>query len=163
MNAIFKPEEINSLENEILYRKHSGDVIVSTNGVFDILHPGHCRYLKKAKSLGDFLIVGVNSDASVKRIKGEDRPINNELDRAEVLASLKFVDYVLIFNEDNPIAFLRRLQPQIHVKGGDYRNKPIIEELIVESYGGKIELVDFENDYSTTSIIERIILKINIS
>lgn len=161
MNAIFKPGEINDLESEILYRKTMDDVIVSTNGVFDILHPGHCRYLKKAKSLGDFLVVGVNSDASVKRLKGEDRPINSELDRAEVVASLKFVDYVLIFDEDNPIGFLRRLQPQIHVKGGDYKNKPIIEEEVVKSYGGKIELIDFENGYSTTSLIEKI-LKINI-
>ena len=120
---------------------------------------GHCRYLKKAKNLGDFLIVGVNSDASVKRIKGNNRPINNEHDRAGVLTYLEAVDYVFIFDEDDPINFLRRLQPHIHVKGGDYKDKPIIEEEIVKSQGGKIEIVDFEEGYSTTSIIERIILK----
>ena len=147
---------------KLSFLKSSGNVIVSTNGVFDVLHLGHCKYLKKAKDLGDFLIVGINSDASVKRIKGKDRPVNNEHDRAELLTYLECVDYVFIFDEDNPINFLRRLQPHIHVKGGDYKDKPIIEEEIVKSYGGKIEIVDFEEGYSTTSLTEKI-LKISTS
>ncbi len=153
---------LDEMITKVSFLKSSGNVIVSTNGVFDILHLGHCRYLKKAKDLGDFLVVGVNSDASVKRIKGKDRPVNSEYDRAEVLTYLEAVDYVFIFEEDNPTEFIKKLKPDIHVKGGDYRSKPIIEEETVKSYGGKIELIDFEEGYSTTSLIEKI-LKINIS
>ena len=149
---------LDELTVKISFLKQSENVIVSTNGVFDILHAGHCRYLEKAKALGDFLIVGVNSDASVKRIrKDENRPINKESDRAEILTYLESVDYVFIFNEDNPIEFIKKLKPDIHVKGGDYKNKPIIEEETVKSYGGKVELIDFEEGYSTTSLIERVL------
>lgn len=147
---------LDEMITKVSFLKSSGNVIVSTNGVFDILHLGHCRYLKKAKDLGDFLVVGVNSDSSVKRIKDKDRPVNNENERAEVLTYFEAVDYVFIFDEDNPIEFIKKLKPDIHVKGGDYRNKPIIEEETVKSYGGKIELIDFESGYSTTSIIDKI-------
>ena len=134
--------------------------IAFTNGCFDILHAGHVLSLAGAASFGNRLIVGVNSDASVKRIrKDENKPINKEQDRAEVLTYLECIDYVFIFNEDNPIEFIKKLKPNIHVKGGDYKNRLIVEEEAVKSYGGRIELIDFEEGYSTTSLIEKILTK----
>ncbi len=130
--------------------------VVFTNGCFDLLHLGHVRYLKEAKNLGDILIVGVNSDESVKKLKGEGRPILPEEARAEIISSLSFVDYVVIFAEETPEKLISLLKPDIHVKGGDYKGKEIPERRIVESYGGKVVLVDLVEGYSTTSIIEKI-------
>jgi len=136
--------------------KKQNKKIVTTNGVFDILHIGHIRYLKEAKKLGDILIVGINSDASVKRIKDSKRPLNNENDRAEVLAALECVDFVTIFNEDNPIIFLRAIKPNIHVKGGDYNMDQIVEKDVVEDNKGEVRLIPEVGGYSTTEFIKGI-------
>ena len=126
--------------------------IVFTNGCFDILHTGHAKYLQEAKSYGDVLIIGLNSDASVSRLKGASRPINMEDDRAYVLASLEAVDYVVIFDDDTPYELIKTLQPHVLVKGGDYKGKKIIGEDIAD----ELKLVDFVDGKSTTNIIEKI-------
>ncbi|WP_139452248.1 D-glycero-beta-D-manno-heptose-7-phosphate kinase [Campylobacter armoricus] len=126
--------------------------IVFTNGCFDILHFGHIKYLEKAKKLGDILVIGLNSDKSVKRLKGNDRPINNEFNRACMLASLYFVDYVVIFDEDTPYELISFLKPDILVKGADYKDKEITGSNLVK----KVKLIEFEDGFSTTNIINRI-------
>lgn len=151
--------KIVSLEKlkEIVFKlKSQKKKIVTTNGVFDILHIGHIRYLGKARELGDCLIVGLNSDSSVKRLKGESRPINNQNDRAEVLSALEFVNYVLIFEDDIPIKWLNVLKPDIHVKGGDYSLDKMIEKEVVEKNKGMIIILDKVHGVSTTNIIERL-------
>lgn len=135
---------------------HATKKIVFTNGCFDILHIGHIRYLQKAAKLGDMLVVGLNSDASVKRLKGEERPINSELDRAEQLCALEFVDYVVIFEEDTPLELIKKIQPDVLVKGGDYSNEYVVGTNEVEARGGKFVLIPFVEGKSTTNIIERI-------
>ena len=130
--------------------------IVFTNGCFDILHVGHIRYLQEAAKLGDILIIGLNSDTSVKRLKGEDRPINSELDRAELLCALEYVDYVTIFDEDTPYELIKIIQPDILVKGGDYNPDNVVGKDIVEARGGKLELISFVDGKSTTNIINKI-------
>ena len=136
--------------------KKKGKKIVTTNGVFDLLHRGHCEYLKKARTFGNVLIVGVNSDKSVKKIKGKGRPILNQEDRAILLASLYFVDYVCIFDEETPNKFISVIKPDFHVKGGDYKLEDLPEKSTVEKHGGKIKIVDYIDNISTTKIIERI-------
>ena len=131
--------------------------IVTTNGVFDILHYGHVKYLEQAKRLGDILIVGVNTDKSVKQNKGDKRPINDEKSRVSVLAALESVDYVFLFNEKDPRNWLSKLKPSIHVKAGDYKLNQIIEKDVVESNGGKVMIVKAEKSYSTTDLINKII------
>ncbi|MBE7411297.1 MAG: D-glycero-beta-D-manno-heptose 1-phosphate adenylyltransferase [Leptospiraceae bacterium] len=130
--------------------------IVFTNGCFDILHLGHLNYLSKAKDLGDVLWVGLNSDSSVKKLKGKSRPINSEEDRALLLASLFFINYVTIFSEDTPIRLITELKPNIHVKGGDYIAKNLPEYETIQSYGGTITILPFVKGKSTTNIIEKI-------
>lgn len=130
--------------------------IVFTNGCFDILHVGHIRYLRKASALGDMLVVGLNSDASVRRLKGEGRPVNSENDRAELLASLEFVDYIVVFEEDTPYELIRQIQPDVLVKGGDYAPESIVGRDIVETRGGQVVTIDFVEGKSTTGIIHRI-------
>ncbi len=139
--------------------RREGKSIVTTNGVFDILHLGHITYLQKAKSLGNILIVGLNSDTSVKKIKGPNRPLNNENARASCLAALECVDYVVVFGEENPIKFLSQIRPSIHVKGGDYngREKSMVERETIEKYGGKITLIEMVKGYSTTGLIGKIV------
>ena len=136
--------------------KKKNRIIVTTNGVFDILHIGHIRYLQEAKKLGDMLIVAVNSDTSVKKIKGPKRPLNNESDRAEALAALQCVDFVAVFNEENPIKFLEKIKPDVHVKGGDYKIDKIIEKDTVEKNGGKVKLIPEVKGYSTTKFMDKI-------
>ena len=131
--------------------REEGKKIVFTNGCFDILHLGHVRYLERAKSFGDILIVGVNSDASVRRLKGEDRPVNPEFDRAYLLASLDSVDFVTVFDEDTPYELIRMVEPDILVKGGDYEGK----EVVGSDIAGEVRLVDFVEGRSTTGIIDR--------
>lgn len=131
--------------------------VVFTNGCFDILHKGHVTYLNEAKSLGDHLIVGVNSDDSVKRLKGEDRPVSAELDRAFVLDNLKAVDDVIIFNEDTPYNLIKEIVPDFLVKGGDWKEEDIIGSDIVNANGGKVVSLKFVKGYSTTGILEKII------
>ena len=146
-----------SLKRTVETLRKKNKKIVTTNGVFDILHIGHIRYVQQAKKLGNILIVAVNSDASVKKIKGPKRPLNNENDRAEALAALECVDYVTIFNEENPIKTLGIIKPNIHVKGGDYKINQIIEKNIVEKNNGKIVLVPKVEGYSTTEFIKKVL------
>lgn len=136
--------------------RQGGKKIVFTNGCFDILHVGHVRYLTTAKSFGDILIVGLNTDESVKLLKGETRPINNEKDRAEVLLGLKAVDYVVLFSERTAENLVSEIRPDVYVKGADYTVDKIPEAKIVQSYGGQIELVKFVAGHSTTNIIQKL-------
>jgi D-beta-D-heptose 7-phosphate kinase / D-beta-D-heptose 1-phosphate adenosyltransferase len=133
-----------------------GKTVVFTNGCFDLIHVGHVRALEAARALGDLLIVGVNSDASVRRLKGDTRPILGELERAELIAALKPVDYVVIFNEGTPIETIRALRPDVHVKSGDYRPEDMSETPHVLAYGGRVVIVPFVAGVSTTGIVERI-------
>jgi D-glycero-beta-D-manno-heptose 1-phosphate adenylyltransferase len=130
--------------------------IVFTNGCFDILHSGHVSYLNEAKSLGNFLIVGLNSDLSVKRLKGEARPINSEQDRKFVLENLKAVDLVIIFEEDTPLNLIKEVSPHILVKGGDWTPDQIVGSDFVLQNGGQVQSLTFKNGYSTTNTIEKI-------
>lgn len=136
--------------------RRGGKRIVFTNGCFDIIHIGHTRYLAKAKALGDVLVIGLNSDLSVKAIKGRGRPINNEKDRAEILSALIPVDYVTIFSEPTPEELIKRLKPDILVKGGDWHPKNIVGGDFVKSRGGKVVSVPFIKGHSTTSLIKKI-------
>lgn len=139
--------------------KREGKTVVTTNGCFDILHTGHVRYLSEAKRQGDILIVGINSDKSVKMLKGEKRPIFPENERAELVAALDPVDYVFIFREQNPICFITVLKPDFHVKGGDYKIGQIIERKVVERGGGKVILTGKIKSLSTTDVVETILRK----
>ena len=142
-------------EVERLHR--DGLRVVFTNGVFDLLHPGHLRYLQGARTLGDVLVVGINSDRSVRALaKGDDRPINSEADRAEVLAALACVDVVVIFDEDTPHAIVSALQPDILVKGADWGADEIVGRDVVEARGGQVVRIPVVEGYSTTTLIERI-------
>ena len=134
----------------------AGYRVVFTNGVFDLLHPGHVRYLQQARSLGDLLIVGLNSDRSVRANKGPDRPIAQEAERAEVLAALACVDAVTVFDEETPHDVIADLQPDILVKGADWAANAIVGRDIVEARGGRVVRVPVEQGHSTTSIVERI-------
>ena len=134
----------------------AGKPVVFTNGVFDLLHPGHLRYLRHARTLGDALIVGINSDRSVQAIKGPDRPITPERERAEILAGLTCVDAVVIFDEETPHDVIARLQPDVLVKGADWAADAIVGRDIVEARGGKVVRVPIEPGYSTTAIVKRI-------
>ena len=151
-----KIKKISELKTIVESLKKQNKKIVTTNGVFDILHIGHIRYLKEAKKLGGTLIVAINSDSSTKKIKGPKRPLNNENDRAEALASLGCVDYVTIFNEKDPVKTLEKIKPDIHVKGSDYKISQIIEKNVVEKNHGKIALIPEVKGYSTTDLIKRI-------
>ncbi len=139
------------------YLKDRNKIVGFTNGCFDILHAGHVTYLEKAKSLVDVLIVGLNSDSSVKRIKGPKRPINSEIDRALVLSGLSSVDWVVIFNEDTPIEIIKAIKPDLLIKGADWKGKRVVGAEFVLSYGGSVEFIDFLEDRSTTGIIEKVL------
>lgn len=137
--------------------RSAGRVVVFTNGVFDILHPGHVRYLQDARALGDLLIVGINSDRSVRTLgKAPDRPIHPEHERAEVLEALAAVDGVVIFDEETPYAIISALQPDILVKGADWGEHDIVGRDIVEARGGRVVRMPLAQGYSTTKIIERV-------
>jgi D-beta-D-heptose 1-phosphate adenylyltransferase (EC 2.7.7.-) len=142
---------------EILEKVRGKKKIVFTNGCFDILHAGHADYLSKAKSLGDILVVGINSDASVRRIKGEKRPILPQQMRAYLLDNLKPVDYVVIFEEDTPLELIKAIKPDVLVKGADWDLERIVGADFVLSYGGRVERIPFSFDVSTSKIIERIL------
>ena len=137
--------------------KSSGKKVVFTNGVFDLIHAGHVDYLLKAKSLGDVLIVGMNSDDSVRRIKGEKRPILNQEERAFILSNLKPVDYVIFFGEDTPEKLISELVPDVLVKGADWPIDEIVGKDIVEKNGGTVKAIKFVNEQSTSKIIDLII------
>jgi rfaE bifunctional protein nucleotidyltransferase chain/domain len=150
---------VKSLEEGAAYAaaaRAGGRRVVFTNGVFDILHPGHVRYLQKARSLGDLLIIGLNADASVRRNKGPERPINDEQERAEILTALECVDCVVIFADDTPAEIIKAIQPDILVKGADWAEDAIVGRDTVEARGGRVIRVAVEPGFSTTTIIERI-------
>jgi rfaE bifunctional protein nucleotidyltransferase chain/domain len=144
------------LENLVGQLKADGKAIVFTNGCFDILHVGHVRYLTAARELGDCLILGLNSDLSVRALKGPSRPINNEDDRAEVLSALSAVDYVVIFGEDTAEKLVSEIQPAVYVKGGDYNIKALPEAQIVAQYGGQTILIPEVIGKSSSNIIKKI-------
>ncbi|MEX2668142.1 D-glycero-beta-D-manno-heptose-7-phosphate kinase [Candidatus Uabimicrobium amorphum] len=146
------PEVIVELE---LFR-NQGRTIVFTNGCFDILHPGHIRYLEYCRNRGDMLIIGLNSDASISRLKGPERPVIKEKDRGEMLAALSSVDYVVIFEEDTPTKLIESLQPDVLVKGADWKGKEVAGAKFIESYGGSVEFYPYQEGYSTTNIISSI-------
>ena len=137
-------------------RRACGETIVFTNGVFDLLHPGHVRYLQRARALGDALIVGVNSDRSVRANKGPSRPITPDVERAEVLAALACVDAAVVFDEDTPWQLIAALEPDVLVKGADWADDAIVGRDIVEARGGRVVRVPVEAGHATTAIIERI-------
>jgi D-beta-D-heptose 7-phosphate kinase / D-beta-D-heptose 1-phosphate adenosyltransferase len=136
-----------------------GKRVVFTNGCFDILHVGHVKYLQKARSFGDLLVLGLNSDASVRRLKGDKRPLINGEERAHLLAALDCVDYVVIFDEDTPVRLIEAIKPQVLVKGGDYTPDAVVGKDLVEMYGGRVELVEFVDGRSTSNLIEKILAR----
>lgn len=153
-SEILQPDNLLQAVSDL---KNSGKIIVFTNGCFDILHAGHVRYLSAAKSLGDTLIVGLNSDISVKLIKGEKRPIVSQEQRAEVLAALFCVDYVALFDEPDPLNLICAIKPDILVKGADWAEDKIIGADVVKSAGGRVERITIVPNISTSEIISRIV------
>jgi rfaE bifunctional protein nucleotidyltransferase chain/domain len=154
MGRIILLPELVSIRSSL---RSAGTKVVFTNGVFDILHRGHVEYLGRAKQLGDVLIVGMNSDDSVRRIKGERRPIVQCADRSFVLSHIDCVDYVCVFGEDTPALMIDALVPDVLVKGADWDKKEIVGRETVEKAGGRVETIDYVPDRSTTGIIERIL------
>ncbi|MBC7429489.1 MAG: D-glycero-beta-D-manno-heptose 1-phosphate adenylyltransferase [Bacteriovorax sp.] len=148
-------EELSESTKEFL-EKNKGKKIVFTNGCFDILHMGHVEYLNDAKAQGELLIVAINSDASVSKIKGPDRPINNEQDRANMLLNLKAVDCVQVFTEETPLEIIKLIGPKVLVKGGDWRPEQIIGSNYVASIGGETKSLIFKNGYSTSNLIKAV-------
>ena len=136
--------------------REAGQRVVFTNGCFDILHAGHVRYLEAARALGDCLVLGLNTDASVRCLKGETRPVNTELDRAEVAGALASVDYVVLFDEPTAELLIEKVRPAVYAKGGDYTRETLPEAKIVEKYGGEVHFIDLVPGRSTTKIIEKI-------
>ncbi len=151
---IFPREELSVM---LVKCRADGEKIVFTNGVFDIIHKGHVDYLNRAKALGDVLVVGINSDSSVRRIKGEKRPIVPESDRAYVVSNLKSVDYVCIFEEDTPYETIKLIQPNILVKGADWKVEDVVGRDIVEGRGGKVVTIEYLEGRSTTNVIKKIL------
>jgi D-beta-D-heptose 7-phosphate kinase/D-beta-D-heptose 1-phosphate adenosyltransferase len=152
----------NNLEQACTQRKRwqeQGCRVVFTNGCFDLLHPGHIAYLNDAKRLGDVLIVGLNDDASISRLKGSSRPINALQDRACMLQALSAVDMVVAFSEDTPLHLIQALKPDVLVKGGDYRIEDIVGATDVQGWGGSVQVIPFLDGYSSTTLIEKIVAK----
>jgi len=155
-HKIFRKED-RILQNLLASLRFKDKKLVFTNGVFDLLHLGHIDYLSKAKDLGDFLVVGVNSDASTRRLnKGNNRPITNQESRSTILAALLFVDAVVLFDEDTPYNLIQQIQPDVLVKGSDYKAEDIVGYDIVNAKGGRVVTIDFLEGYSTTAIEEKI-------
>jgi len=142
--------------------QNSNKKVVFTNGCFDIIHRGHIDYLRKSRELGDYLVLGLNSDNSVKRLKGVPRPYQSESDRAEILCNLSSVDIVTIFKEDTPLELICELRPDIIVKGGDYDLNSIVGAKEVQSWGGKVKIIPFLKGYGTSKLIEKIVSNSNI-
>ncbi len=155
MKKIVSAEELGAISAEL---RRAGKKLVATNGCFDLLHVGHVRYLQAARKLGDALVVGINGDASVKELKGSDRPLNSEHDRAEIIAALSSVDYVMIFPEERATGFLEKARPAIYVKGGDYQTESLNaeERAALEKMGAEIRILPFEAGYSTTALMKRL-------
>lgn len=149
-------QRIDSFEKELAAWQFFNEKIVFTNGCFDILHLGHLTYLMQARELGQRLVIGLNSDASVQKLKGPQRPIQHQEARGLILAALRFVDAVILFDEDTPENLIRQIQPHILVKGSDYEGKAIAGAEFVKQQGGQVVLLDFVPGYSTTSILSKI-------
>lgn len=149
-------EDRNSLQNTLSQWRFQNEKIVFTNGCFDILHRGHIEYLAQAASFGTKLVIGLNTDASVKRLKGETRPVNNQEARAMLLSSLFFTDKIIFFEEDTPLELIRFIQPDILVKGADYKVEDIVGYDIVKARGGEVVTIDLTQGYSTTSILSKL-------
>ena len=156
MDTSYKIVPVNELAPVLEKWDDIGFRVVFTNGCFDILHPGHVEYLEKSRALADKLVVGLNTDASVKRLKGESRPINNEVDRARVMAGLASVDLVVLFDEDTPLELIKLIKPDILTKGADYAIKNIVGADFVMSYGGEVIPVQLVPGHSTTGVINKI-------
>ena len=139
------------------YGRPRANTLVFTNGCFDLLHVGHIQYLQQAKNLGDLLVIGLNDDASVRKLKGEGRPLIEEKQRAQLMSALECVDFIVFFSEDTPKKLLETLRPDILVKGGDYTPDEVVGRDLVESYGGRLEVLPFVDGVSTTSIVNTII------
>ena len=150
---IIAPEQAQEHRQQM---KEIGQKLVFTNGCFDLLHPGHIEYLIAARALGHKLVVGVNDDASVRRLKGNTRPLNPLQDRMSMLAALQSVDYVIPFSEDTPLELITMIRPHIIVKGGDYKPEQMIGRELVESYGGEVVILQFKEGYSSTRLIDKI-------
>ncbi len=148
--------EQKDIENFCEILRKGGRKIVFTNGCFDILHAGHVRYLTQARAFGDCLVLGLNTDASVRRLKGPERPVNSEQDRAEVAGGLRAVDYVVLFDEPTAEKLIGMVRPDIYVKGGDYTLETLPEAKIVRQYGGRVEFIPMVEGRSTTNLIEKI-------
>ena len=156
MNGLMPLDEIKKIRNKFLIEKKK---VVFTNGCFDLIHAGHVDYLTKARELGDVLIVGLNSDSSVRNIKGDKRPILKEKERAFIISSLRPVDYVVLFDEDTPANLIAEIIPDILVKGADWSIENIIGREVVEANGGEVKTISFVNDQSTSKIIKSILDK----
>jgi rfaE bifunctional protein nucleotidyltransferase chain/domain len=150
---ILSKGDLNDLVREL---SNPNKKVVFTNGCFDILHRGHIEYLSKAKDLGDVLVIGLNTDDSVSRLKGPHRPLQDEVSRAHIMAALEFVDYVVYFNEDTPYELIKKVQPDVLVKGADYKIEDIVGYDIVMAKGGTVETIDFLPGYSTSAIEAKI-------
>jgi len=156
-SPVLYPRVLNdsNLSSQVEAYKKENKKIVFTNGCFDLLHIGHVTYLEEAKKLGDVLIVGINTDASVRVLKGPTRPIQNENDRSAILAALKAVDHTILFSEDTPLNLIKKIRPDVLVKGGDWKIEQIVGSDFVMSYGGQVKSLNFVNGKSTTAIIEK--------
>ena len=154
MNKILNWED---LKGAVEGRRHRGEKIAFTNGCFDILHVGHVRYLREARRKGDLLILALNSDVSVRAIKGEKRPLVPEAERAEVVASLEAVDYVTLFDQPTPLKLIEYLQPDLLIKGGDWREEAVVGREAVRSWGGKVLLIPVVEGASTSNIVEKVL------
>jgi rfaE bifunctional protein nucleotidyltransferase chain/domain len=156
MNSQQKIKDWELGKSLILFWKQNGNKIVFTNGCFDLLHDGHIEYLEKAKSLGDKLVVGINTDDSVRNLKGNDRPIKLLHTRMRIIAALGFVDLVMWFNQDTPLELIEEIVPDVLVKGSDYDKDDIVGATLVNINGGSVETIDFTDGHSTSKIIEKI-------
>ncbi|MHA6248665.1 D-glycero-beta-D-manno-heptose 1-phosphate adenylyltransferase [Pontibacter sp. CAU 1760] len=161
MNSTDKIFSLPQLLEQIAEWRSQGDKIVFTNGCFDLLHLGHVDYLEKARQLGNKLVLGLNTDASISRIKGPARPLQDEMSRARIMASLLFIDAVVLFDQNTPLELIEAVQPDILVKGDDYTIENIVGHKVVKARGGKVETVPLVKGYSTTSIIKKIEKQLN--
>lgn len=152
-----KIKNLNALKKIILKLKENGKKIVFTNGCFDLLHYGHVKYLEDAKRKGDILVVAINSDASIRKIKGKKRPVVSQKDRLSLIAALESVDYVVLFNEETPLKLIKELKPDVLVKGADWDKKQIVGTNFVSSYGGKASTIKLIKGRSTTNLIKKIV------
>ena len=155
-NLKSKVVNLNALQQHLTMARLKGKKIVFTNGCFDLIHLGHVDYLSKARDLGDFLVVGVNTDSSVRRLKGESRPLQDENSRCMILAAFSFVDYVVMFDEDTPLNLITAVQPDVLVKGADYKPEDIVGYDVVKAKNGEVKTIEFLDGYSTTNIVKKI-------